>query len=155
MPDRLWTMYYLGFTQRDPDYATAYIKCAKLAQAKGYDHLLLWFDHCFSSYSMPANLQIKYRPEKRFRTWPEEEYRTFSLPYFIKGLSKTSTLSPRSSILARNMAGFRGKCIHVVAMHNTASNWFFSPKIKFKPITCIHLPPGHAMPFFLEQQNLR
>ncbi|KAK2551733.1 Coagulation factor V, partial [Acropora cervicornis] len=88
LPDRLWTLYYLGFTQRDPDYDSAYRKCAKLAQAKGYDHLLLWSDHCFSSYSMPANLQIKYRPEKRLRTWPEESYRTFSLPYFIKGLIK-------------------------------------------------------------------
>ncbi|XP_044183909.1 uncharacterized protein LOC114977157 [Acropora millepora] len=88
LPDRLWTLYYLGFTQRDPDYASAYTKCVKLAMAKGYDHFLLWSDHCFSSYSMPANLQIKYRPEKKLRTWPEEEYRTFSLPYFIKGLKE-------------------------------------------------------------------
>lgn len=129
LPDRLWTLYYIGFTPREGYKELAIFRCAKLAETKGYDHFLVWFDHCFSSYSMPANLHIYYRPDRK--TWPDESYRTFSLPYFITGMSKTTTLSPRSSILFSNMAGFRGKCIHIAAMHNTASNWFFCPVIKF------------------------
>ena len=98
LKDRLWTMYFIGFTPRSGLRKYGIKRCARLARNLGYDHFMLWFDHCFSSYAMPANLEkVHDLPGKN--NLPEEEYRTFSLPYFIKGLSKATTSSPGSSWL--------------------------------------------------------
>ena len=82
--DRAWSLSYLGRVPSDLKTLWKVESCSRLAQFRGFDHIVLKQDQCYSSHAIPANVYKIHDNDAQ----PDRSQREYNLPYFIKGMSK-------------------------------------------------------------------